>query len=235
MNDALGDRMKQYEACTQYLLPINSYVIIRVDGRAFHTFTKDMEKPFSSELITNMALATKATMAEIGSCCKLAYTQSDEATFLLTDTDKPETQPWFGNNVLKLVSVTASIFTAMFNMVSLKDGATFDARAFTVPREEVPNMFLWRHKDWNRNSLQMLARSVYSHSELHGKKHPEIHELLWDKGINWFTLEDREKDGTYVTKNTYVHLRSPTYEVINNLVNYVLTVSSEETHDSSKE
>jgi tRNA(His) 5'-end guanylyltransferase len=133
---------------------------------------------------------------------KLGYTQSDEATFLLRDTDSHETQGWFGYELSKIISISASAFTAYFNReFDEKPPAMFDSRAFVVPDEDVPNVFVWRQKDWARNSIQMLARATFSHRELNGKKIPEIHEMLHGVGINWADMTPVLKNGTFVGMN----------------------------------
>jgi tRNA(His) 5'-end guanylyltransferase len=198
INDSLGDRIKRYEAVTQHVLTPNSPVLIRVDGKAFHTWTRGMNRPFDHRLIEAMRTATCMTGLQMQGF-KLAYTQSDEATFLITDTDSHETQGWFGYELGKIVSITASVFTAYFNReFDEKPPAFFDARAFTVPAADVPNVFVWRQKDWARNSIQMLARATFSHKELEGKRIPEIHEMLHGVGINWADLSPYLKNGTFV-------------------------------------
>ena len=143
--DTLGDRVKAYEAVTKPKLTRRTPVFIRVDGKAFHTFTKGCQKPFDEDLISCMVYATTKT-AEQMQGFELAYTQSDEATFMLWDFNQLETQPWFGYEVNKLVSITASLFTAHFNnrwqelTGSRNSLALFDARAFNVPYEDWPNL-----------------------------------------------------------------------------------------------
>lgn len=205
--DSLGTRMKRYEAVTKLYLPIRSYVIIRIDGCHFHSYTKGCKKPFDPFIIETMKQATKYTAEEIQGC-KLAYTQSDEASFLLTDFDELNTSAWFDNQIQKIVSVSASIFTARFNqlMEGLYSGAvlprrtavaTFDARAFSLPNStEVMNYFLWRIKDAERNSLAGLCQSLYSHKQLEGKKANEQQELLFQKGINWNDYDESLKRGS---------------------------------------
>ena len=43
---SLGDRMKEYEQVTNFLLMKRSCIILRIDGRAFHTLTSFMEEPY---------------------------------------------------------------------------------------------------------------------------------------------------------------------------------------------
>jgi tRNA(His) guanylyltransferase len=204
MADSLGDRMKGYENVQRTHLMRRTPVIVRVDGRAFHTYTKGFDRPFDNIIINTMVLSAMAVAKEMQGF-KLAYVQSDEASFLLTDWDQLQTEAWFDNNLQKIVSIAAATMSVNFNrMIRLpanKDKlAVFDARAFNVPREDVSNYFLWRAKDWARNSVQMLARSHFPQKELQGKGLPDIHEMLHSVGVNWATdLRDNEKNGTFIT------------------------------------
>ena len=114
MSNSLSDRMKGYENAYRIYLPKRLPVIVRIDGRAFHTFTKGMQKPFDHILMGCMKLTARRLCKEI-SGCKLAYTQSDEISLLLTCDDTLSTEPWFGNNLQKLTSLSASLATLYFN------------------------------------------------------------------------------------------------------------------------
>lgn len=222
MQDSLGDRMKGYENISRIYLPKRLPVIIRVDGRAFHTFTRGFQRPFDEVLAESMWQTAKALCKEI-SGTKLAYTQSDEISLLLTNDDTLETQPMFDNNIQKLVSISASIATLAFNkafhwgVITYKgDGqmfqvyakahqtATFDARAFVLPPDEVVNYFIWRQQDSTRNSIQMVAQSLYSHKELQNKNCADLQEMIFQKGINWNDYEPWKKHGLCIKKNNTV-------------------------------
>lgn len=196
---SLGDRMKgQYEHRTRYMLPRRTYTIIRVDGKAFHSYTKAAKKPFDNNILISMMAGAHQVMKEIQGA-RFAYIQSDECSFLLADFDKAKTQAWFDGNLQKLVSVSASAFTAGFNVdaaIHFGAPATFDSRAFTIPDPvEVENYFLWRQRDWERNSIQMLALTHFSPKQLHRKNHSDIHEMLHGKGVNWADLPMVWKNG----------------------------------------
>ncbi|BAD58794.1 tRNA(His) guanylyltransferase Thg1 family protein [Nocardia farcinica] len=210
----LGDRIKAYEAASNYRLTPNSCVFLRVDGKAFHTFTRGMQRPFDPALMQTMVDAAVETAREMQGF-KLGYVQSDEATFLLTDFDTHDTAGWFGYEVNKLVSISASTMTMHFNrLFREKPMAVFDSRAFVVPRHDAPNAFVWRQQDWARNSLQMLARAHFSHRELHGKGRAELHEMLMERGVNWAALSAREKNGTFVLADKSVISEKWGYEDI---------------------
>lgn len=199
--DDIGNRMKNnYENRSQLYLSRRTPVIIRLDGKAFHTFTRNMEKPFSDNLKAWMVSTAFVLMEEIQGA-KVAYQQSDEISILITDYDKLTTDAWFDYNLQKMTSISAAIATAEFNRVK-SEGKTalFDSRCFNIPREEVSNYFLWRYLDWRRNSIQLLAQSLFSHKELHGKNTKVLNDMCCEKGFVWSDLEPRWRNGTFLIK-----------------------------------
>lgn len=115
-NDALGTRMKTYEHVTRTYLTRKMPVIIRLDGKAFHSFTRGFKKPFDDVLVKSMQETMKYLCENIQGCV-LGYTQSDEITLVLVDYKTRESDSWFGNNILKMVSVSASMATFAFNRI----------------------------------------------------------------------------------------------------------------------
>lgn len=215
MKDSLGDRMKaNYEDRTRFSLNRRTYTIIRVDGKAFHTYTRGLARPFDDGLIEDMD-ATAAYLCKNIAGAKLAYVQSDEISVVITDFDDIATQSWFDSNLQKMVSIAASMATARFNQLRLLRSpnlgkvddcklAMFDARAFQIPeRVEVENYLIWRQQDATRNSISSVAQSLYSHKELHGINSDKQQELIFQKGINWNDYTYRKKRGTIIRKITY--------------------------------
>lgn len=253
MNDSLGDRMKRnYENPSRFFLTRRVPVIIRVDGVAFHTLTQKMQKPFSGKFIWCMVEAAKRLAMDMQGF-RLAYVQSDEASFFLTDYSELTTEPWFGYCKSKLESVSASKMTAEFNLhaddcelhnewrselaYTPRISASFDARAFNIPKEEVANYFLWRAIDWRRNSLQMFARAHFSHKELHNKSSRDIHEMLHALGINWTKdCTPQQRNGTWIYRGgngmAECHTIQPRYSEIAGI--WALRTSVEpELHEAS--
>jgi tRNA(His) 5'-end guanylyltransferase len=230
--DSLGDRMKEfYENRSKFYLHRRVPVIIRLDGKAFHTFTKGFKRPYD-EILHNTMNSTMKYLCENIQGCKLGYTQSDEITLLLTDYDTITTDAWFGYNVQKICSVAASMATMAFNkffrqyyeaalfelgcpvdsdeyMSTLRnklDCAMFDARCFSIPKEEVTNCFLWRFLDCERNSIQMLGQTYFSHKQLHGLSCNQIQEKLFQEhGINWAKYPEEFKNGVCAKRNEDGH------------------------------
>jgi tRNA(His) guanylyltransferase len=207
MNDSLGDRMKNnYEDRSKTSLYRRMPVIIRLDGKAFHTLTRGCEKPFDRNFSDAMD-QTMIKVMEEAQGSQLGYVQSDEISILLTDYTNFDTQAWFDNQVQKICSVAASIASVEFTETFGKKGY-FDCRVFNIPKEEVCNYFIWRQQDWMRNSVQMLARSHFSQKQLHNKNIPAMHDMLHEKGVNWATdVEDRFKNGgTYIGDGIWNHV-----------------------------
>ncbi len=199
MSDALGTRMKDnYEKRYEYKLLRRTPVIIRLDGRSFHTLTHSCEKPFSQFLSECMEQTAKFLCEEIQGA-KCAYTQSDEISVLLIDYDTITTQAWFDYDLQKIVSISAALASVYFSNKYSQD-VQFDSRAFNIPIDEVSNYFIWRQKDWIRNSVLMLAQSHFSPKQMLNKKQVDLHDMLYDKGVLWADLPARFKNGIYVFK-----------------------------------
>ena len=203
--DSLGDRMKGYEQAARTVLPRRMPVILRIDGKAFHTYTKGCVRPFDATL-GDVMLNTAKFLLETVQGARFAYTQSDEISLLLHGYKKFDSQPWFDNQVQKMVSVAAgcasAVFTAHSFQISKNQGeikpAIFDCRAFVVPEAEVCNYFLWRQQDARRNSVQMLARSLYSHHEVERNNTESLKAMCEAKGQRWEDLELRWQRGACV-------------------------------------
>lgn len=198
-NDAIGDRMKaQYEDRTRSYLPRRTYTIVRVDGKAFHSFTRHMKRPYDQDLMTAFDNTSARMLKELMGA-EFAYTQSDEISFLLTDFAKPNTEAWFDGNLQKIVSIAASMATVYFNTEMGGTHAMFDARAFTIPDYiEVENYFIWRQQDAVRNSILMLAQNYYSPKEMHGQNCSVLQDMIHAKGDNWNDHPVRFKRGGFV-------------------------------------
>lgn len=197
----LGDRMKDYERLSATRLMPKVPVLLRIDGKAFHTLTKDLGKPWDFEFVQLMQNTTKSLCENIQGCV-LGYVQSDEISLLLTDWRKFASTGYFDYKIQKLVSVVASMATAYFNanMVWENKLGVFDCRAWNLPLHEINNYFTWRQQDASRNSVQMLARNHFSHKECHGKNNSQLQDMLMTKGVNWNDTAIDLKRGACVRK-----------------------------------
>ena len=198
---SIGDRMKEnYENRSRYYLTRRTPVIVRLDGRCFHTVLSNAAKPFDKRVIQSMKLAA-IHLAKDMQGFKFGYIQSDEASFLLTDYDDINTEGWFDYNLSKILSISASIMSTEFSLVFGRTGC-FDARAFNIPESEITNYFLWRYRDWTRNSLLMYSQSYFSHKQMQNKNQDDLHEMLHNISRNWATdLSAVERNGIFINKD----------------------------------
>jgi tRNA(His) 5'-end guanylyltransferase len=138
MNDELGRRMKEnYEDRYRFYLPRRTYSICRVDGKSFHNYTRNCQKPFDEALMADMDRTAIHLCQNIQGAI-FAYTQSDEISLLLTDFETEATDAWFHGNLQKMVSISASMATAAFNAAAQQSSygkglALFDSRVFVIP------------------------------------------------------------------------------------------------------
>jgi tRNA(His) 5'-end guanylyltransferase len=227
VRDDLGTRMKTfYENIPKTRLMRRVPVAIRLDGKAFHTFTRGFQKPFDFVLMDTMQQTMKYLCENIQGCV-LGYTQSDEITLILVDYKKLNSAAWFDYEVQKMCSIAASMATMAFNRFFMYEyeefnrwvnegnptdedrrlndiyydamckGAMFDARCFNIPKEEVTNLIYWRQLDATRNSIQMVGQAHFSHDELQDKTCNMIQDMLMTKyGINWNDFTTPCKRGT---------------------------------------
>ncbi len=215
----LSDRMKKYEEPTDSCLVRRMPAIIRIDGKAFHTFTRGFS-PDYDEIFRMMMQETTIQLCKNIQGARIAYSQSDEISILLVDYNKFNTDPFFDGRVQKIVSVAASMATVYFNKTiedAFEDNckqpgklsflfdklhtAMFDARVFNIPREDVTNYFIWRQQDAVRNSILSLGYQHFSHKDLLNHSCNQIQEKLFsEKEINWNDCLVKLKRGFAVVK-----------------------------------
>ena len=196
----LGDYCKSLElpytsgdgASQAVTIPETLYCIIRVDGRAFHTFTKPYKtkaSPFCGDIIDAMKAAVDALIAEFSPV--VVYTQSDEITVVIDPSKVP-----FSRKCHKLNSIAASVATAAFNGYLYRNSlnrtgkpATFDARSYGAVKDDVLKVLIWRQKDAVKNSISAVARTKFSHRVLEGKNSDERLSMLASEGVDWHAYD----------------------------------------------
>ena len=219
--DLLGNRQKTYEAVYKQTLVQKAPIVIRIDGKAFHSFTKKMAKPFDDLLIDTMQKTTLELCKDLATC-KFGYTQSDEITLVCICDDVIKTEGLFKYKAQKIISIVASKATKYFNKIFYENviklennpyeyknvvdiniyknklfDAEFDCRVMNIPEWDVINNIIWRQQDATRNSIQMLGQAYFTQKELEEKNCSEIMDkLINEKNINWNNLEIYKKRGS---------------------------------------
>lgn len=218
--DSLGNRMKEYEKTNERFLTPTVPFIIRLDGVAFHTFTKKLVRPMDDILATSMQ-QTMISLCEDIPYCKYGYTQSDEITLVCVIDDVKNSDGFYGNRINKIMTVTAAKATKYFNMhffnnvdiyKSSRDAfknvtdlsiysnklfkAEFDSRVFNIPEHDIINNLIWRQQDAVRNSINALGHAHLTQTQMHKKNTSEVMDMLMnEKGINWDKCSTYQKRG----------------------------------------
>jgi len=206
--DSLGDRLKQQEQVeagrrANHGIPL----MARLDGRAFHTFTRGLPRPYDVRLSTLMIDTARFLVEETHA--RLGYTQSDEISLVWWNDDpEAESSYLFDGKIQKMTSVLAGMASAYFtrclperipekaNML-----ATFDCRVWNVPsKHEAFLNFLWRQDDAIKNSISMAAQAHFSHKRLHAVDSEAKKQLLRELGKPWENEPTFFKSGTFVRR-----------------------------------
>ena len=244
--DTLGDRMKRYEAATTenyFMQGLPLYA--RIDGRAFHTFTRGLESQFKSagnganQFFKAMQYVCKGLVDELNA--DIGFTQSDEISLGWKNVEKAP----FDGRIFKLESVIASQATGYFYKFAL-DGRldpyyslsndriklrervlnicpTFDCRIYQVPSlDELVNCFVWRENDAIKNSISSYAMEFYSSKQLHQKNQKDRLEMLDEDGHPWRDLPIELRRGTYFARKNKTY-DGPEGQYIRTIVEEVFT------------
>ena len=191
--------MKDYEVYSSLKVPKNSKTVIRLDGRAFHKLAHDLDlvKPYDENFYRVISEVCEDLFKEFSPL--FVYTFSDEISLLF---DKLP----FEGRIEKINSVIASFTSASFvihyDTVFNKPPA-FDSRVIPIQDEDILKYFRWRQDEAWRNCVNShgisYLKSKYSNSEandkINGMKLNEIHELLFENGINLNDIETYKKRG----------------------------------------
>lgn len=207
MIDGLAERMKGYEGAEagRRLMPLLP-AFARLDGRAFHSFVRGLERPFDKRLTDLMIDTAQFLVRE--TCATVGYTQSDEITLAWVP-EGYDAHVFLDGRVQKMTSMLAALCSARFNRrlaaflpaEYAERVPVFYCRVWNVPTaEEAANVFVWRELDATKNSISMAARAYYDHAAVHEKSGAEMQELLWQKGVNWNDYPAFFKRGTYLRR-----------------------------------
>lgn len=208
-NDEFGNRMKGYEAAeTERRLDPHRPVYARIDGRAFSTFTRGMERPFDRRMTDAMIETTKHLVHE--SHARIGYTQSDEIS-LVWLAESAESDIFFSGKVQKMASVLASMAAAKFaTVISLtwqERLPHFDCRVFQLPdKMEAANVFLWRAMDARKNAISAAAQAHFSHRQLHGKGQADMLAMLAAEGIDFDAYPVEFRRGSFIRREVVTRM-----------------------------
>lgn len=203
--ESMGNRHKRFEAQEDNRVMPGLPVIVRLDGRSFHTFTKGLVRPFDTTFNLCMLETVRALVGEFHAT--IGYTQSDEISLAFINSN-PDAAMIFDGRIQKLASTMASFASVKFNKavaMYLKGKShldpTFDARVYAYPNENyAAESFLWRETDAIRNSVAMASQAHFPQKALQGVNQERLREMLKEKGVSWEDYPDCQKRGAYVRR-----------------------------------
>jgi tRNA(His) guanylyltransferase len=194
----LGDRMKNYEKAWENSFNGEEFVVMRLDGHAFHTYTRELARPFDDKFVQDMNFVAEAVCKKmVGS--QFAFTQSDEISILIKPqkTKANVSETYFSGRVSKILSLSSALASATFARLRPEQPIPlFDARIFSLPNvDEVESYFIWRQRDTIKNSIMSQARTLYSHTHLQNKRREELLAEIVAAGYDWNKLDNSLKFG----------------------------------------
>ena len=221
--DSLGDLMKAFESSATFARAMKGIPLLaRLDGRAFHSFAKGLQRPYDERLSNAMVETTKFLVARTHAL--VGYTQSDEISLLWHVSPESNSNFIFDGKIFKLTSSLSSLATVKFFEQIQKNipekahlFPTFDCRVWQVPTKELAaDVFRWREFDATKNSVSMAAHSLFSHKSLQGMSSKEMKDrMINEASINWNNYPTFFKRGTYVKrKQILVELDQETIDKI---------------------
>lgn len=237
---------KAREHETRAFIAPKTYAVLRLDGRAFHTYCARLHKPADSLFMEHMDMVAIALFTQL-SGVRLAYVQSDELNLLITDwvptpvngTPAPATQFMFGGNIQKLVSISAAIASVTLNQLRLGSATDkvglFDARIFNlVDRQETIDYFAWRQADCATNSLSMTASAHFSSQQLHAANASERRAMLLAAGIDPDATPEGFRRGRVIVNErrpeatTFEHRRTGAMQTVDYVRNHPVSMVAPE-------
>ncbi len=196
--------MKEYEVYGDLKVPINSKIVLRLDGRSFHSLAKNLnlKKPHDKDFAKLMVKVSKDLFNEFAP--RFIYTFSDEISILLNNIP-------FNGRIEKINSVIASFAASSFTYnldKQIGKAVAFDSRIIPITNEDIPKYFKWRQDEAWRNCINAYGiytlKSKYSdevaNKKIKGLKSNDIHELLFKEGINLNDVDNWQKRGIAIYK-----------------------------------
>lgn len=210
----LGDEIKAIESAESLRAAAQGEpVLVRVDGASFSRFTKPFERPFDARIAEAMDYAAAKGVSDFN--CRLAYTQSDEITFLFWN---PEDELPFAGRLQKLASRVAAKTTAAFIMKGLelfperisRAVPEFDGRATVFPSLDIAaKAVLWREIDARRNAVSMAARSHFTAGDMNGKSSSDLKAMMTLEGTDFDAMPERFRRGAFFRRQVVERTLTP--------------------------
>lgn len=202
----LAKLIKKFELNTQSMttIPSNSYLVVRLDGRAFHTFTQGLNKPFDENLTTCMIETVSHLVEKLNPI--ISFYQSDEITLMFKVNMLENFM--FGGRTFKILSILSAMTSVKFNQQIVKylpnkaDSLPhFDCRLMSFNTfDDAILAIIWRQQDCIKNSISMIAQAFIPHKFLLNKSNSEKIKILSDIGVNVSDYPETHLSGFFFTR-----------------------------------
>ena len=174
-------------------------LVVRADGRGFKKILENYKKPYDPEFARSMARVAARLFLDSGLMPALAFTFSDEINLIFLDAP-------FAGRVEKIDSVIAGFLSAALSL-ELDRLVCMDCRTIPIYKAEVSDYLAERQGETWRNHVfsygfYMLVVDGLTASEameeLRGMREQEIHELVYQRGINLAKTPAWERRGVMI-------------------------------------
>lgn len=200
----LNEKFKDKEREFRSKIPSNTIVGLRLDGKAFHNFTKQYARPYDEKFMNAMDNTAMTIINDLIMGAMFGYVQSDEITIFFTDKWSNKSEFVFDGKIEKILSTSASTATGAYLKSSpdCEGIPVFDARVFTFSNlDEVQEYMDWRRLDARKNAVTMAASMIKSHKQLMNMPTSQRMQIL--EGTEYEKLPETFFNGRLIVKKSF--------------------------------
>ncbi|MCX6677684.1 MAG: tRNA 5'-guanylyltransferase [Methanothrix sp.] len=178
-------------------------LVARADGRGFKKVLEGCKKPYDIDFARSMAGAVESFFLDFGPTPVLAFAFSDEISLVFLEAP-------FAGRVEKIDSLIAGFLSAALSL-NLRRPVSMDCRTIPLCRAEICSYLAERQDETWRNHVFsygfcMLREEGLNQTQamekLRGLSEPEIHELVFQMGINLAKTPIWERRGIMVYRKS---------------------------------
>ncbi|HUS76167.1 MAG TPA: tRNA(His) guanylyltransferase Thg1 family protein [Methanothrix sp.] len=174
-------------------------LVVRADGRGFKKVLEGSKKPYDIDFARSMTGSVESFFLDFGLSPTLAFTFSDEISLLFLEAP-------FAGRVEKIDSLIAGFLSAALSL-DLGRPVSMDCRTIPLCGAEICEYLIerqdetWRNHVFSYGFYMMLEEGLnptQAMEKLRGLREHDIHELVFQKGINLAKTPAWERRGVMV-------------------------------------
>lgn len=211
-NSPVDTQQSKHEVFAQLRIPPDTPFFVRLDGWKFRAVCRKIkaEKPFDKKL-TKCFITSGKALFKSNFNPTLIYAASDELNVLFLHAVP------FKRRLEKINSLLAGVVSSVFSLnlqklFNKKAPIAFDSRVILSSPEKILEYLGWRQRNAWRNhnntyAYWLLRKKGYKKSEaaekLKGLKSRELHEKLFNFGVNLARTPAWQRRGVLIHKESY--------------------------------